>query len=180
MPEYPAAESSSDSTVTVKRYAPPNQRNRALGRRKSGGDRLERASSYASDGEKNQMSASKFISTVADSGVNRVNEYPPTKLIPLQGCCTSEAFQLLNDRWAAALNAHNNLPEDSLERPVMYTKRSPWGHGLLPHQVRDVNVATRSWIFYWAQGFSKQTSDGNAQSTCQFRCLIATIKCSKI
>ncbi|PHU16193.1 hypothetical protein BC332_17398 [Capsicum chinense] len=135
MPEYPAAESSSDSTVTVKRYAPPNQRNRALGRRKSGGDRLERASSYASDGEKNQMSASKFISTVADSGVNRVNEYPPTKLIPLQGCCTSEAFQLLNDRWAAALNAHNNLPEDSLERPVMYTKKSPWGHGLLPHQL---------------------------------------------
>ncbi|MCD7473517.1 hypothetical protein HAX54_015424 [Datura stramonium] len=91
--------SATDNTVTVKRYAPPNQRNRALGRRKSGGDRLERASSYASDGEKNQMSASKSISTIADAGgVNRVNEYPPTRLIPLQGCCTSEAFQLLNDR----------------------------------------------------------------------------------
>ncbi|CAN4101138.1 unnamed protein product [Withania somnifera] len=115
MREHSAADSSStDSTVTVKRYAPPNQRNRALGRRKSGGDRLERASSYASDGEKNQMSASKYISTVADAGVNRVNEYPPAKLIPLQGCSTGEASQLLNDRWTAALNAHNNLPEDSL------------------------------------------------------------------
>ncbi|MCE3052241.1 hypothetical protein HAX54_051975 [Datura stramonium] len=137
MPEHPATDSSAtDNTVTVKRYAPPNQRNRALGRRKSGGDRLERASSYASDGEKNQMSASKSISTIADAGgVNRVNEYPPTRLIPLQGCCTSEAFQLLNDRWVAALNAHNNLPEDSPERPVMYTKRSPWGHAILPHQL---------------------------------------------
>ncbi|CAN4101137.1 unnamed protein product [Withania somnifera] len=136
MREHSAADSSStDSTVTVKRYAPPNQRNRALGRRKSGGDRLERASSYASDGEKNQMSASKYISTVADAGVNRVNEYPPAKLIPLQGCSTGEASQLLNDRWTAALNAHNNLPEDSLERPVMYTKRAPWGHAILPHQL---------------------------------------------
>ncbi|XP_055831677.1 uncharacterized protein LOC129900689 [Solanum dulcamara] len=136
MPEHPAADASAtDNSATVKRYAPPNQRNRSLGRRKSGGDRLERASNYASDGEKNQMSASKSISTVADAGVNRVNEYPPTKLIPLQGCSTSEAFQLLNDRWAAALNAHNNLPEDSLERPVMYTKRSPWGHAMLPHQL---------------------------------------------
>ncbi|MCE3216717.1 hypothetical protein HAX54_007704 [Datura stramonium] len=43
MPEHPATDSSAtDNTVTVKRYAPPNQRNRALGRRKSGGDRLER------------------------------------------------------------------------------------------------------------------------------------------
>ncbi|KAL3367408.1 hypothetical protein AABB24_011908 [Solanum stoloniferum] len=133
MPEHPSADSSAtDNTVTVKRYAPPNQRNRSLGRRKSGGDRLERASNYASDGEKNQMSAAKSVS---DAGVNRVNEYPPTKLIPLQGCCTSEAFQLLNDRWAAALNAHNNLSEDSRERPVMYTKRSPWGHPMLPHQL---------------------------------------------
>ncbi|XP_060176418.1 uncharacterized protein LOC132606801 [Lycium barbarum] len=136
MPEHPAVDSLvADNTVTVKRYAPPNQRNRSLGRRKSGGDRLERASSYASDGEKNQMSASKSVSTVADAGVNRVNEYPPTRLIPLQGCSTSDAFQLLNDRWAAALTAHNNLPEDSPERPVMYTKRSPLGHAMLPHQL---------------------------------------------
>ncbi|CAN4098642.1 unnamed protein product [Withania somnifera] len=136
MPEHSSVDSSStDGTVTVKRYAPPNQRNRALGRRKSGGDRLERASSYASDGEKNQIGSSKSISTVADAGVNRVNEYVPAKLIPLQGCSTSEASQLLNDRWTAALNAHNNLPEDSLERPVMYTRRSPWGHAMLPHHL---------------------------------------------
>ncbi|XP_009794452.1 uncharacterized protein LOC107761999 [Nicotiana tabacum] len=137
MPEHPATDlSATDNIGTVKRYAPPNQRNRSLGRRKSGGDRLERANSYASDGEKNQISASSSVSTVADaSGVNRANEYPPTRLIPLQGCGTSEAFQLLNDRWAAALNAHNNLPDDSLERPVMYMKRSPWGHAMLPHQL---------------------------------------------
>ncbi|KAJ8559417.1 hypothetical protein K7X08_003475 [Anisodus acutangulus] len=137
MPEHPVADSlTTDNTVTVKRYAPPNQRNRSLSRRKSGGDRLERASSYASDGEKNLISASKSTSTIADTGgVNQANEYPPTRLIPLQGCSISEAFQLLNDRWAAALNAHNNLPEDSLERPVMYAKRSPWGHAMLPRQL---------------------------------------------
>ncbi|KAK4359373.1 hypothetical protein RND71_021602 [Anisodus tanguticus] len=63
-------------------YDPPNQRNCSLNRRKSGGDRLERASNYASDGEKNLISASKSISTVPDAGgVNRGNEYPPTSQI---------------------------------------------------------------------------------------------------
>ncbi|XP_009610106.1 uncharacterized protein LOC107781663 isoform X2 [Nicotiana tabacum] len=76
MLEIPAIDSSITASIaTVKRYAPPNQRNRSLGRRKSGGG------------------------------------------------------------WMAALNAYNNLPYDSPERPVMYTKRSPWGHAMLPHQL---------------------------------------------
>uniref|UniRef100_A0A3Q7I0G1 Uncharacterized protein n=1 Tax=Solanum lycopersicum TaxID=4081 RepID=A0A3Q7I0G1_SOLLC len=37
--------------------------------------------------------------------------------------------------WMAALNAYNNLPYDSSERPVMYTERSPWGQSMLPHQL---------------------------------------------
>ncbi|MCD7472773.1 hypothetical protein HAX54_014132 [Datura stramonium] len=49
------------------------------------------------------------------------NENHRMRLIPLQGCSGSDAFQLLDNRWMAALNAYNNLPYDSPERPVMYT-----------------------------------------------------------
>lgn len=126
------------SIATVKRYAPPNQRNRSLGRRKSGGDRLERANSYVSDGERNPIGATKS-NPVADLGEGagnvRASESLWVKLIPLHGCCNSEAFQLLNNRWAATMSAYNNLPEDSAERPVLYTRKSAsaWGHAILPH-----------------------------------------------
>ncbi|KAL0390323.1 UNVERIFIED_CONTAM: hypothetical protein Scaly_0389400 [Sesamum calycinum] len=173
------------SIATVKRYAPPNQRNRSLGRRKSGGVnrkrkrkescqaknwgmegkgntlfsfmlqltvfkifkpaakpirqyRLERANSYVSDGERNPIGATKS-NPVADLGEGvgnvRASESLWVKLIPLHGCCNSEAFQLLNNRWAATMSAYNNLPEDSAERPVLYTRKSTsaWGHAILPH-----------------------------------------------
>lgn len=138
MLESPTIDSSATANVPpVKKYAPPNQRNRALGRRKSGGDRLERTNSYPSEGEKNQTTAPKNspLLNFGDVGSsNRLNENYLGRLIPLHGCGNSEAFQLLNDRWAAAMNAHNNLPEDSPGRPLLYKRSaSPWGHAMLPH-----------------------------------------------
>ncbi|KAL0436645.1 UNVERIFIED_CONTAM: hypothetical protein Sradi_0372400 [Sesamum radiatum] len=106
------------SIATVKRYAPPNQRNRSLGRRKSGGDRLERANSYVSDGERNPIGATKS-NPVADLGEG-------------VGKCSCQRKPL---GWAATMSAYNNLPEDSAERPVLYTRKSSsaWGHAILPH-----------------------------------------------
>ncbi|KAI3806216.1 hypothetical protein L1987_22113 [Smallanthus sonchifolius] len=119
----------SSSTATVKRYAPPNQRNRALGRRKSGGDRLERASSYGNDGEKNQAAGLRNVPIMDHADL--------PQLIGLQGCCNSEAYQLLNNRWAAAMNAYENPSTDLAERPVMYSgsSASAWGQIRLPHQM---------------------------------------------
>lgn len=137
MLENPTIDSSAAANAApVKRYAPPNQRNRALGRRKSGGDRLERTNSYPSEGEKNQTAPKNApLLNFGDVGSsNRLNENSLGRLIPLHGCGNSEAFQLLNDRWAAAMNALNNLPEDSRERPLLYKRSaSPWGHAMLPH-----------------------------------------------
>lgn len=125
------------SIATVKRYAPPNQRNRSLGRRKSGGDRLDRANSYT-NGERNPIGATKSgpIPDHGDSGYNnRANESLCVKLIPLHGCCSSEASQLLANRWAAAMNALNSFPEDSAEKPVLYIRKgaSAGGQAVLPH-----------------------------------------------
>ncbi|CAK9137487.1 unnamed protein product [Ilex paraguariensis] len=103
--------SSAANIATIKPYAHPNQRNRSLSRRKSGGDRLERANIYANDGEKNQNAGSKNLPIVYhgnEGGNNRVNVDVAPRLIPLHGCCNSEAFQLLNDRWIAGMDAYNN------------------------------------------------------------------------
>ncbi|MCE5166134.1 hypothetical protein HAX54_014980 [Datura stramonium] len=140
MLEVPAIDLSDTTNIApVKRYAPPNQRNRSLGSRKSGGDRLERFNSNSNNGEKNQISASRSTSSDDAGGRYQANENHRTGLIPLQGCSGSDAFQLLDNRWMAALNAYNNLPYDSPERPVMYTKRSPWGQSMLPHQGTSVS-----------------------------------------
>ncbi|KAI5679848.1 hypothetical protein M9H77_01075 [Catharanthus roseus] len=140
MLENPTIDSSATANAApVKRYAPPYQRNRALARRKSGADRLERTNSYANDGEKNQPTASRNAPGMnfGDAGSSiRVHESTSVRLIPLHGCANSEAFRLLNDRWVAAMNALNNLPEDSSERPVLYRKSaSPWVQGMLPHML---------------------------------------------
>ncbi|XP_076940134.1 uncharacterized protein LOC143609192 [Bidens hawaiensis] len=120
---------SSSSTATVKRYAPPNQRNRNLGRRKSGGDRLDRAGSYGNEGEKNQAAGLRNVPIM--------DHAEPPRLIGLQGCCYSEAYQLLSNRWAAAMNAYESPSTDLSERPVMYSgsSASAWGQFRLPHQM---------------------------------------------
>lgn len=142
MLEIPATDSSAIANIaSVKRYAPPNQRNRSLGRRKSGIDRLERANSYGSDGEKNQNSILNMASLDHHGdtgGSGRTNEkHHPSgstlNLISLNGCCNSEVVRLLNDRWVGTMNMYNTLPESSPERPVMYTRNAmPWR---LPHQM---------------------------------------------
>ncbi|KAK1398045.1 Esterase [Heracleum sosnowskyi] len=145
MLEKPTGDSSN-----VKRYAPPNQRNR-LGRRKSGaaGEKLERASSYANEGDKAQAAGSRNFPSVdrrdASSSV-LVNESAPARLISLHGCCESEAFRLLNDRWAATMDAYNNPSIDAGERPVMYSGNgaSAWGHFRLPHQMDFLNELKRA------------------------------------
>ncbi|XP_074366872.1 uncharacterized protein LOC141707555 isoform X1 [Apium graveolens] len=196
MLEKPTGDSSN-----VKRYAPPNQRNR-LGRRKSGGGgvnfsadnsvenqlkhsvsivlhlwwaisfedlefqpvlsnalrtsrlkppskKLERANSYANEGDKAQVAASKKNSSVdrrdASSSIP-VNENAPARLISLHGCCESEAFRLLNDRWAATMDAYNNPSIDASERPIMYSGNgaSAWGHFRLPHQMDFLNELKRA------------------------------------
>nr|GFA87474.1 hypothetical protein [Tanacetum cinerariifolium] len=67
----------------VKRYTPPNQR--------------DRTNSYVSDG---------------DIKFKRIVKILPSHLIPLKGCCSSEAYQLLNNRWAAAMSAYENPSTD--------------------------------------------------------------------
>ncbi|XP_043707664.1 uncharacterized protein LOC122656998 isoform X2 [Telopea speciosissima] len=130
------ASDSSAPSITVKRYAPPNQRNRVHNRRKSG-DRFERtSSSHSNDGEKNQNSSRNTS--------NHLNENAPPGLIALYGCCSSEAAQLLNDRWAAAIRSYNDPSIDLSERPIMYSGSgaSAWGHPRLPHQIINVQYET--------------------------------------
>ncbi|XP_021907213.1 uncharacterized protein LOC110821613 [Carica papaya] len=132
------APAAADSGTAVKRYAPPNQRNRALNRRKSG-DRFDRPS-YGNDGEKNYPITSRSLPVLdhGDAGSSTfLNENPRTRLIALDGCCRSEGSQLLTERWAAALHLYNNTSIDLSERPVMYSgsNASAWGHIRLPHQM---------------------------------------------
>ncbi|XP_010930323.1 uncharacterized protein [Elaeis guineensis] len=115
----------------AKRYAPPAQRNRSLNRRKSG-DRFEKTSySYGTDGEKSQASNLRnFTSTDhGEAGGSNVQNENHPGLIPIDGCCTSEAAQLLNE-----------------QRPVMYSGASglSWGHLKLPHQMDFLSELRRA------------------------------------
>ncbi|XP_042959647.1 uncharacterized protein LOC122294773 isoform X2 [Carya illinoinensis] len=85
----------SAADTAVRRNAPSNLRNRPLNRRKSAGSS------------------------------NLLNENHRSGLIALEGCCCSEASQLLDDRWAAALDCYNNPSIDLSERPVMYSGSAP-------------------------------------------------------
>ncbi|XP_071725082.1 uncharacterized protein [Rutidosis leptorrhynchoides] len=123
-----------NSAPVVKRYAPPNQRNRSLNRQKSGG--FDRASGiYANEGEKNQPAATRNFSGDAGSS-SFSNENARHTLIGLEGCSRSDAAQLLNDRWSATLHRYNEMSADSSKRPVMYTgsSASAWTQFRLPHQ----------------------------------------------
>ncbi|CAN0927275.1 hypothetical protein LINGRAHAP2_LOCUS35805 [Linum grandiflorum] len=128
------------SDPSVKRYAPPNQRNRSLNRRKSG-DRFDRFGGlYGNDGDKSQThSSSRSIHGIdhGDAGMqNLQNENSRGALISLEGCCHSDASQLLNDRWATVMHTYNDPAIDLSERPVLYSGSvSAWGQFKLPHQM---------------------------------------------
>ncbi|XP_014501220.1 uncharacterized protein LOC106762049 isoform X1 [Vigna radiata var. radiata] len=117
-----------ESAPVVKRYAPPNQRNRSANRRKSS-DRLDRTNSIGAELEKNQVASSRsvHIPDHGDAGSsNLINENHHSRFIALEGCGCSAASQLLNDRWAAAMQSYNNS-KDSSDKPVMYSSgASAW------------------------------------------------------
>ncbi|KAB2003859.1 hypothetical protein ES319_D11G159700v1 [Gossypium barbadense] len=114
-----------DAAPAIKRYAPPNQRNRSLGRRKSG--------------EKNQGATSRNINPVGDAGSSAIlnEDNPRHALIPLEGCSRSDASRLLSNRWAAVLHRYHDTSIDLSERPVLYSgiSDSAWRNVRLPHQM---------------------------------------------
>lgn len=148
---------------SVKRYAPPSQRNRVLNRRKSG-DRFERVNyAFGNDGEKGQLSSKNIPGTDhGDSGSSNLTENSHPRLIPLDGCCSSEAVQLLNERWAAATHSYNDPSIDLSERPIMYTgaSGSAWGHTKLPPQM-DFLAELRSAIQNANAGMTMNVADRN-------------------
>ncbi|XP_022771623.1 uncharacterized protein LOC111314479 isoform X2 [Durio zibethinus] len=122
-----------DSASANKRHAPPNQRNRSLGRRKSG--------------EKNQVATSR--SNPVDAGNSAIvlkDDHPRPALIPLEGCSRSDAYQLLSNRWAAALHLYHDTSIDLSERPVLYSgsSDSAWRNFRLPHQMMSPTNSTGS------------------------------------
>ncbi|GAB2284965.1 hypothetical protein Dimus_019420 [Dionaea muscipula] len=130
------------SNPPIKRYAPPNQRNRNLNRRKSG-DRFDRASNlHSSDGDRNSSTISRHAPNVdhGDAGSSSLLKGSLNSgLISLNGCCKSEASQLLRDRWEAAIRCYNDPSIHLSERPAMYMGNpSPaWAAFRLPHEMSN-------------------------------------------
>ncbi|XP_030510550.1 uncharacterized protein LOC115725245 isoform X3 [Cannabis sativa] len=124
-PSNAAVAAATESATIVKRYAPPNQRSR-LHRRKSA--------------DKNQVSGSRSVPVIDHGdagGSSLLNEKPRTRLIALEGCSSSEASQLLNERWAATMQFYNDSTVEQPEKPVMCSDKasSAWGGQFrLPHQ----------------------------------------------
>ncbi|XP_057954233.1 uncharacterized protein LOC131148514 isoform X2 [Malania oleifera] len=128
------------AAAATKRHAPSFQRNRVLNRRKSG-ERFERTNNiYGNEEEKSQLSALRNVPAVDDKDAgssNLMNDNPRSELIALDGCCSSEAFRLLNDRWAATMKCYDDPSIDLTERPVICSGSgaSAWGQFRLPHQM---------------------------------------------
>ncbi|XP_028550566.1 uncharacterized protein LOC110114994 isoform X1 [Dendrobium catenatum] len=104
-----------NNSENLKRFGPPPQRNRSLNRRKSG-DRFEKVNySYGIDGDKSQSSVARNFSSVdhGDTGSSYIqNESIHIGLVALDGCSTSDAAQLLNERWAATMHSYNDQSVD--------------------------------------------------------------------
>ncbi|KAE8695323.1 Glyceraldehyde-3-phosphate dehydrogenase A [Hibiscus syriacus] len=135
-----------DAAPLIKRYAPPNQRNRSLGRHKSGDWFHWTNNVYGNDSEKNLGAASRNNNLVGDAGSSAIlNEdlHRPI-LIPLEGCSRSDASRLLSYRWAAALHRYHDTSIDLSERPVLYSgsSDSAWRNFRLPHQMMSPTNTT--------------------------------------
>ncbi|CAF2102699.1 hypothetical protein BRARA_E03191 [Brassica rapa] len=100
-----------DPSSNTKKYTPPGLRNPSGSNKKTGGSQQNK------DGERSQPQMEKA------SG----------KIVTLKDCATSEAYQLLSERWAAAMHQYNDPTVDLSERPVMHYGGSVWGK--LPHQI---------------------------------------------
>ncbi|GLT45162.1 hypothetical protein SLA2020_190150 [Shorea laevis] len=160
---------------TVKRYAPPNQRNRSLNRRKSG-DRFDRTNnSYGNDGEKNQPATARNNPAIdhGDIGGGSIpNEDARPGLIVLEGCSRSEAAQLLKDRWAAAMQLCNDPSIGPSEKPVMCSGSSDsalrnYRLLSLPHQMmsstNNVESSSGSQMDFLAE-LRRQMRNANANA----------------
>ncbi|OMO89279.1 hypothetical protein CCACVL1_07941 [Corchorus capsularis] len=125
-----------DSAPAIKRYAPPNQRNRSLGRRKSS-DWFDWTNNvYGNDSEKNQPRNNPVGDAGTGSSAILNEDLIRPALIPLEGCSRSEASRLLTNRWAAAIHRYNDPSVDLSERPVLYSgSDSAWRNFRLPHQM---------------------------------------------
>ncbi|KAJ4893115.1 hypothetical protein Rs2_19909 [Raphanus sativus] len=108
-----------DPSSNTKKYTPPNQRNPS-GNSKKIGDRA--SSQQHKDGERSQPLAT-------GSQMEKASQ----KIATLKDCATSEAYQLLSQRWATAMHQYNDPTVDLSERPIMYYGGSVWGK--LPHQI---------------------------------------------
>ncbi|BBH06589.1 conserved peptide upstream open reading frame 3, partial [Prunus dulcis] len=132
-----AAAAAADPPANVKRYAPPVRGIVLL----TDANRFDRTNNPqgGSDLEKNQISSSRSLSGMDHgdaSSSSLLNENSRPGLLALEGCSSSAAFQLLNNRWAAAMHCINDPSVDLSERPVMYTGGgSAWGQFQLPHQL---------------------------------------------
>ncbi|CAH2054610.1 unnamed protein product [Thlaspi arvense] len=97
------------------KYTPPNQR-KPSGNLKKSGDRT--SSQQKKDGERSQPLATEKTSR---------------RIITPKDCSRSDAYQLLRERWSAAMSLYNDPKLDLSERPIMYYGGSVWGK--LPHQI---------------------------------------------
>ncbi|XP_057540252.1 uncharacterized protein LOC130818201 [Amaranthus tricolor] len=138
MLENPSDPQSNTLPAPIKRYAPPNQRNRGVNRRKSG-DRSDRTSNLQPDGDKNLSSGLESTWSIDhfDTGSSKsIYESFRPRLIALNGCGRSEASQLLHERWKEAIRCYSDPTVDLSERPTMYTGNAgtAWGNFRVPHQ----------------------------------------------
>ncbi|XP_039005739.1 uncharacterized protein LOC120133158 isoform X3 [Hibiscus syriacus] len=110
-----------DAAPAIKRYAPPNQRNRSVERRKSGDWFDSTNNVYGNDSEKIQ-GVVRNNNLVGDSGSSAIlnEDHRRPGLIPLEGCSRSDASRLLSN-----------------QRPVVYSgsSDSAWRNFRLPHQM---------------------------------------------
>ncbi|CAN8260127.1 unnamed protein product [Cochlearia groenlandica] len=109
-----------DPSSNKERYTPPSKRNPPGNRKNTGGDRT--SSQQNKDGNRSQL---------VDTGFQ--TEKTSRKIIRLNGCSRSEAYQLLSERWGAGMHLYNDPTVDLSERPIMYYGGSVWGK--LPHQI---------------------------------------------
>ncbi|XP_050375977.1 uncharacterized protein LOC126793482 isoform X2 [Argentina anserina] len=134
MLENSSSAAAADPAAVVRRYAPPNQRNRALNRRKSA-ERFHQINNLqGNDLEKNQIASTRGNHGDAGSS-SLLNVTLQPLFIALEGCCSSQASDLFNNRWAAVMHCFNDSSIDLSERPIMYSgSGAAWGQFRPPRQ----------------------------------------------
>lgn len=118
-----------------------NFRNRTNNRRNSR-DRLDRPNPLGSEsGERvasfNLSGTSTDCASSTDKTKSGGSETCLSGKVEMNGCSNSEAVQLMNERWAAALQSQNDPALDVTDRPVVYSSSegtSAWGTSKASYQ----------------------------------------------